>query len=61
MNLYIDIEGDNDAFVENGFNVESARILRELADLLDAGAELPISLRDLNGNRVGKADLFPIN
>jgi hypothetical protein len=58
MTLKITIKMDNAAFEpDNG--TESARMLRELADLLD-GTNLSCTfelrgLRDINGNRVGEA------
>jgi len=59
MKLLIDIDLANDAF--DGHGIESARILRKLADKL-AGAEIPeapellAALYDLNGNCVGACE-----
>lgn len=54
MKFTVEIECDNAAF-EAGPNEEIARILRDLADTLEAhpaaGGAFP--LRDINGNRVG--------
>jgi hypothetical protein len=56
-NFIIVIKCDNAAFDEVP-GIEVARILRELADLVDHD-DLPgpigIPLRDVNGNRVGSA------
>ena len=51
----IEIETDNDAFAPEP-GPELARILRELADKLDAGT-VPesVRLRDINGNTCGTA------
>lgn len=48
--MIITIEATNAAF-EDGYNYEVARILRELADKLEAGRE-PESINDYNGNSV---------
>ena len=59
MKLLIDIDLANAAF--DGHGIESARILRKLADKL-AGAEIPeapellAALYDLNGNCVGACE-----
>ena len=57
MKLKITIEMDNAAF-DGGRGEESARILRDLADLMD-GSQLFAGngwiLRDTNGNTVGAA------
>lgn len=52
--MTINIKTTNDAF-GNGYRsmfAETARILRELADKLDAG-ESPKILYDINGNKCG--------
>ena len=51
--MYIDTA--NAAF-DDGAELETARILREIADKLDAG-ELENSVRDFNGNKVGTFEL----
>lgn len=51
--LYVEL--DNAAFEDNG---ELPRILRETADKIDRLREYPLSLRDVNGNTVGKADVI---
>jgi len=47
---------DNQAFDEAPFQVELARILRQLADDLERGYDIYKPLRDINGNRVGTAE-----
>ena len=47
---------DNHAFKEAPFQVELARILRELVDWLERGHYIYKPLRDINGNRVGTAE-----
>lgn len=54
MKYTIEIETDNDAFLPDP-NVETARILRELAQRLVDEAPAEVTLRDANGNRVGRA------
>jgi len=60
--LKIEIETGNDAF-EGQPGEEVARILRELADMIEAENEnlhenfQPMPLLDLNGNRVGYVSL----
>lgn len=59
--LKVDIQCDNDAFVDlsayDGFDrAEVSRILRRLADRIDAGVTGG-DVRDLNGNKVGNWDL----
>jgi len=56
MSYSIQIETGNDAFQPDPAQ-EIARILRTLADKLEAGADLSeaITLRDYNGNNVGAA------
>lgn len=55
------IHTENDAFGSGpaGYerNTETARILRAVADALDRGAEYRhyVTLRDINGNDVGRA------
>lgn len=55
MKFTLEIACDNAAF-EDDATEEIARILRELADDLDAGHSTAV-LRDANGNRVGLAAL----
>lgn len=58
MKIEIIIRMDNAAFDEGNAGQEAARILRELAgDLADGrlAAEDDQSLRDFNGNNVGRA------
>jgi hypothetical protein len=50
--IKIEIKTDNSAF-EPDPNWEVARILRHLADLLNAGHDGDIPLKDINGNMVG--------
>ena len=56
MRFEIYIHTDNAAF-DNPPNVEVARILREVANSLDAGEDFHFyeTLRDINGNDVGRA------
>lgn len=60
--LIIEITTDNAAFHEDGHNTgqECARILRNLAARVEHGGDLSgyaATLRDTNGNTVGKATL----
>lgn len=52
--LTVQIETTNDAFFDDR-GAETARILRELADKIENGAD-EVMLRDYNGNRVGTAE-----
>lgn len=52
--LTLTIEANNDAFHDSK-EQEVARILRELADKIESGAD-EVILRDINGNRVGIAE-----
>lgn len=59
MKLKIEIEMNNAAF-EPRHGAEAARVMREVAEILDADSELSevgdsFTLRDFNGNRVGTA------
>lgn len=57
MTFKVSIEMDNAAFEESS-GVEVARILRSVADAIDEQDVLPgfeMNLRDINGNKVGKA------
>lgn len=61
--ILIEIEIDNAAFQDEPAGVEVARILRLIAQKVD-GEDLceprfEMSLRDINGNRVGKARAVP--
>ena len=50
------MECDNAAF-EDDINAEAARILRRVADDIEArGIATPLQLLDANGNSVGEAD-----
>lgn len=51
---------NNAAFADAGVHAETARILREMADKIEAGADNGI-LRDVNGNNVGSFELFEEN
>ena len=51
MQFVVNIATDNDAFAEDS-NAEVARILRVIADRLEASAEIAGSVNDVNGNRV---------
>jgi len=61
MNFRVFVNCDNAAFDDvtgfNGRGEETARILREIADRISRTEELPdyITLRDINGNDVGRA------
>lgn len=48
--IRIIISTDNAAFEEESYGIETARILRELADRYEEGLT-PNSARDINGNR----------
>lgn len=61
MTLKIEIEMDNAAFEEDPQG-EPARILRHAANVIGAGnmgmvAEANMNLRDINGNKVGQAEV----
>jgi hypothetical protein len=62
MLIRLEIQTDNDAFQEEQ-EAEVARILRALADTLEREGDLAdslllgVTLRDINGNPVGKAFL----
>ena len=61
MRLELKIGCDNAAFEENP-RAEVARILREVADKLDDNpsyADFYETLRDINGNDVGRVKLHP--
>lgn len=53
MTVTIEIRCDNEAFGDLAAT-EIGRILRKLADDVERDGENEISLRDINGNRVGK-------
>ena len=53
----IEIETDNAAFEDEGGKREIARILLGLSMDIRGGCELDRTLRDLNGNRVGRAEM----
>lgn len=62
-NFTITIECNNAAFDDDACGPELARILRELADELESGggaigAGMAKRLYDINGNRVGAAEMF---
>lgn len=61
MKFTVEIECDNAAFADDCHSYEVARILRELADDLNAGLfdgkRKSTGLRDANGNHVGQAVL----
>jgi hypothetical protein len=50
--ITITIKTENAAFESTGEGVETARILRELADSIAKGSR-PTKLRDSNGNVIG--------
>ena len=50
----LDIKTENAAFEDDQCGVEIARILREIADKFDRGEPSAGTVRDVNGNRVGK-------
>lgn len=54
VNLSLNLESENAAF-EGSAAMETARILRALADSLEQGREGRFHLVDVNGNLVGKA------
>lgn len=56
IDLTMTINSDNAAFSENA-GAEVARIMRALADRIDAGVEGHFNLYDINGNAVGAAVL----
>lgn len=57
----VEMKTDNAAFDPDP-SAEIARILRNLADMVDAGAAGPtVPLTDINGNKVGQAIFNPFN
>lgn len=58
--LEVEIDLGNAAFEGDNRPVEVARILRALADRIDTGATDGL-LHDINGNRVGRWYLDPID
>jgi hypothetical protein len=56
MKCKITISMDNAAFEDGEGKPELARILRRLADKVEAGDEPPF-LYDVNGNKVGKCEV----
>lgn len=52
----LEIETGNAAFDDEGKAYEIARILRDLADKIENGAEAG-SVRDINGNKVGSYEV----
>lgn len=58
----LSIECGNAAFIDNGTGIETARILRELADKIEMSynGRMPDEYypRDENGNNVGKARFY---
>jgi hypothetical protein len=61
MKLTVNIDTDNAAFEGDNLGPELARILHRVAtavkDLESEPAEFELHLRDINGYRVGSADL----
>ena len=62
MTFTVRIGLENAAFEQDPAS-ETARIIRALADRIEAGdfpaEDEPMSLRDWNGNRVGEAEVEP--
>lgn len=57
MTLKIEINMDNDAFTARAGD-EAARILRQIADRMEEPYAFDgFSIRDVNGNRVGKVNV----
>ena len=56
--MKIEFDTDNAAFTEDGWSgaAECARILRKIADQLDAG-RIHAPIMDVNGNKIGSWDL----
>ena len=61
--LTISCDTTNAAFEGDALRTESARILRALADRIEAGEDFRdhATVRDVNGNRVGTVRLKPCN
>ncbi len=57
MTFRLEIRTENTAFEGELEKLETARILREVADRLEAGQDFETyrTLRDINGNDVGRA------
>jgi len=55
MTLRIEIDMDNAAFEDNGYQYEVASILERVPRVFDDGPR--INLRDSNGNTVGFAEV----
>ncbi|MBR1002693.1 hypothetical protein ABIF65_005966 [Bradyrhizobium japonicum] len=50
--FFVSIKTENDAFAGDQFEREIARMLRQIADRLEAGHRTCGSVQDANGNRV---------
>ena len=57
MKFKLEIECDNAAFADDYREYEICRILEDVVNRLRNGTGFPMSLRDINGNRVGEAVL----
>lgn len=58
MKAQLTVTMDNAAFADGNDKAELARILRDLADNLEAGDGTDgATLHDLNGNKVGRFDI----
>lgn len=54
MKAHIEINLDNDEFAGGQHHRGLARILRELANKIEHETPAKLTVRDLNGNRIGK-------
>lgn len=55
VRLSINIDSENAAFQDGMHGIETARILRAMADVIFEGAEGMFDLREINGNWIGRA------
>lgn len=59
MTIMLTMETDNAAFEGENMAPEIARILRAVADDIDANGVRGLKLRDVNGNTVGRFGVKP--
>lgn len=50
-------EFGNEAFCDGNYRTETARILRNAAEMIEKGLDSQMKLMDINGNSVGKLEI----